>query len=207
MKKTFQTATEAFLCQQDRDDFHQDIQKWSAQTPQTLEQFVDNLKNSLNKGLERTVQKKTDFAQVSVSDQKEFAYALETSAPRAEELTPFAAIDGICARLQINPFPDVTSGKNFAIGPLVAKHPELQGASFHEMGHNLYIHLRYQSKCPESPWFKNVRQCLLEQHSEFPSERMREQKELLKSSYANPQYESEDWADLISTRTDPNGKT
>jgi hypothetical protein len=41
-------------------------------------------------------------------------------------------------------------------------------------------------------------------HSELPPERIREQKELLKSSFATPQYESEDWADLISTRTDPN---
>ncbi len=201
IKAQFSNNAKKLICDADQGKFIEAVNKWEASLPLSKEQHLANMKNSLNSNLEKAAKWKTRNAKIDSSPKKDVFYAIDMASLREDYNDNNTGANQVCENFMTNIVPDATAyfSNNFVIGPLVINQNNLDGITHHELGHKLFHYIKGQSTCDKT-WFGKVRACLLSNHTELTGEEMTEQ---LKQGLAgDSKYESEDFADLVSSMID-----
>jgi hypothetical protein len=204
LKAQFAGKTKSLVCASAIQKYLADVEKWEANLPLSREAHLENMKVSLNRALTTSKKWKSFHVEIDRSPDRDVTYALRTAmdSPRGSGDEGSSA-DGVCMNLKPNITPDATMymSDSFVAGPMVVKYPEAKGILFHELGHRLYYFLNYDKNCADRSAFQKTQACLLENHSELSSEEMKAQKKTISLGNASA-FESEDWADLVSSQVD-----
>lgn len=189
------------ICDTDQNKFIEAVNKWEASLPLSREQHLANMKNSLASGLEKAAKWKTRNAVMDNSPKKDVFYAIGMASLREDYNDNNAGANQICENFMTNIVPDATAyfSNNFVVGPLIINQSNLDGITHHELGHKFFHYIKNQSSCDKT-WFGKVRACLISNHTELSNEEMTEQ--LKQGLTGDSKYESEDFADLISSMID-----
>ncbi len=203
LKSAFLEKTKSLVCDLSSKNYQDQVASWSANLPQTKEQHLANMKESLKRTLSQAKDWKAENDEIDKSPDKDTIYGIGISSLKPEYSNATSSSDNVCDNLMTNILPDATnySSKSFVAGPLVVKHGDASGVCFHEMAHKLFHFMKYENTCDKTK-FGKVRACLLSNHTELSSEEMIEQLKAGLQVHGETKYESEDWADLISAQVD-----
>lgn len=203
LKNNFLDKTKSLMCDSASKTYQSQVSSWSANFPLTKEQYLANMKTSLNRGLAEAKKWKQQYEEIDKSPDKETIYAIGVATLKPEYNSVTSSSDDVCDNLMTNIVPDATSyfSNSFVTGPMTIKHKDAGGICYHEMGHKLFHFMKYQNNCTDKSKFDKTRACLLSLHTELSAEEL-----LLETSKkafgGDTLYESEDWADLISGLVD-----
>lgn len=203
LKSNFLDKTKSLMCASSAKNYESQVSSWSANFPLTKEQYLANMKTSLTRRLTEAKKWKQQYEEIDKSPDKDTIYAIGVASLNPDENSVTSSSDDVCDNLMTNIVPDATSyfSNSFVIGPMPIKHKDASGICYHEMGHKLFHFMKYQNNCADKSQFDKTRACLLSLHTELSVEEL-----LLETSKkafgGDTQYESEDWADLISGLVD-----
>jgi hypothetical protein len=174
--------------------------------PLTWEQYLVNLKSSLQRGLEKSKRSTAENDEIDRSVQRDIFYGIALATSDQSNDQSVSSADQICQNLMINIFPDATyfANNSFVAGPLAIKFPEAEGILFHALGHWYYYFMMSQSDCSKLN-FEKTSACLLANHTELSNTELSTQQKL-SSQGKETLYQVEDWSDLISTLADEKSK-
>ena len=203
LKNNFLNKTKSLMCESAVQTYQSQTSSWSANFPLTKEQYLENMKNSLNRGLTDAKKWKQEYEEIARSPDKDTIYAIGVSGMKSEYNVATSSSDSICDNLMTNIVPDATNflKNSFITGPMTIKHKDAGGICYHELGHKLFYFMKYQNNCTDKSQFAMTRACLLSIHSELSADEMAEETKVGLSGL-DTKYESEDWADLISAQVD-----
>lgn len=203
IKNTFFSKTKNLICSESTKKYETEVSSWSASLPLSREQHLANMKSSLNVGLEKSKKWKDQYDEIERSPFKDTLYSIGIASLREDYSESTSSADDICKSLMPNLLPDATNyfSKAFVAGPLVVEHKDAGGICHHELGHKLFYFMKYQNTCGDKSEFSKIRSCLLSNHTELTTEETLVETGRIALG-GDSKYESEDWADLISSMVD-----
>lgn len=200
--KNFKSKVTPYLSQSSAREVENQVKNWFVSFPETKEQHYSGLKKAVQKSLNQAKSRKREFSRVRNSEYRDVLYSL---ALKSSDESNSTDVDEACEDLFPNVIPDAAyaSAGGFIIGPMVIKHGSAaEGISAHELGHLLYNTLSHKPVSEKTKnWFKKSRSCLVDNHTEFSKKELTIEKRRL-SLFNYSTYDSEDWADLISSVAD-----
>ena len=203
LKNSFLDKTKSLMCESSAKNYQSQVSSWTANFPLTKEQYLANMKSSLNRGLAEAKKWKDQYDEIDRSPEKDTIYAIGVATLKPEYNGLTSSSDDICDNLMTNIVPDATNyfSNSFITGPMTIKHKDAGGICYHELGHKLFYFMKYQNTCADKSQFAKTRACLLSIHTELSPDEIAEQ---AKAGLVggDTKYESEDWADLISAQVD-----
>lgn len=205
LKLKFLGKTRGLICSEAKEKFDEEVKGWLAILAHTQDQFVANMKFSLSRVLDKSKKWKDQYRETQRAPSRDSLNALRIALLREDGIKSSSSAEDICKNLMPDILPDATIGssKNFVAGPMVIKHEHAEGLCHHEMGHKLFHFIENQNTCRDKSQFAKIRSCLLMNHSELTQEELLA--ESSKSALGDKtKYESEDWADLVSSMVDDN---
>lgn len=203
IKGKFLGKTKGLMCSEAGRKYNDEVQGWIASLPLTRDQHMSNMKASLTRALEKSKNWKKQYNEIEKSPSRDTFYAVGIASLKEDYNESTSRADEVCKNLMPNILPDATAyfSKNFVAGPMVVEHEHAEGICHHELGHKLFHFMKYQNTCGDKSQFTKIRSCLLMNHSELTPEEL-----LVESGKAtfggDSKYESEDWADLVSSMVD-----
>lgn len=203
IKDKFLNGTKGIMCSEATKKYESDVNSWTASVPLSREQHLANMKASLSRALDKAKNWKQQVDEINGSPLKDVYYGVGIASLREDYNESTSSADQICKNLMPNLMPDATAyfSNTFVAGPMVVKHDDAGGICHHELGHKLFHFMKYQNTCGDKSDFSKTRSCLLINHTELTTEEL-----LVESGKTSlggdSKYESEDWADLISSMVD-----
>jgi hypothetical protein len=215
MKASFIAQVKDLRCENMERGLNLEMNSWIASLPQSRESFKKSLRETLQEQLKTTERAgKSVIETLNNSPGKDAVAGIMVAMkaePKPSEINyaPMSEVDKACARMIPTPLPDATKfgSSNFVVGPLTVKFKDAKGVTYHELSHKLYHGLITGGGCKSNQeWFQKVQKCLAENHTEkgFTAYTQEQMKVL---SLRASTYESEDFADLISTHVDNSKNT
>lgn len=203
IKEKFFNGTKSIMCSESTKKYEEAVNIWTASVPLSREQHLANMKASLSRALDKSKRLKQQVEEINSSPLKDIYYSVGIASLREDYSDPVSSADEICKNLMPNLIPDATAyfSNNFVVGPMVVNHDEASGICHHELGHKLFHFMKNQNGCSDKSDFSRIRSCLLMNHTELTSKELLV--EISKTTLGgHSKYESEDWADLISSIVD-----